>query len=73
MLYKLAEDISFYLITNKIIDIEDRNFYINQYINFSFSIREFISTIAYSILKQRFLERRENDEKHKDKSIREHC
>ncbi len=38
---------------------------------FMIAITEF--SIAYSILKQRFLERRENNEKHKDKSIREHC
>ena len=38
---------------------------------FMLAITEF--SIAYSILKQRFLERRKNDEKRKDKNIREHC
>ena len=42
MLHKLAEDISFYLITNKIIDIEDRDIYI-------YGLELLISTLFTSI------------------------
>lgn len=42
MLHKLAEDISFYLITNNIIDIEDREIYI-------YGLELLISTLLISI------------------------
>lgn len=42
MLHKLAEDISFYLITNKVIDIEDRDIYI-------YGLELLISTLFTSI------------------------
>lgn len=42
MLHRLAEDISFYLITNKIIDIEDRDTYI-------YGLELLISTLLTSI------------------------
>ena len=42
MLHKLAEDISFYLITNKVIDIEDRDIYI-------YGLELLLSTLSTSI------------------------
>ncbi|GFN35272.1 accessory gene regulator ArgB-like protein [Tepidimicrobium xylanilyticum] len=60
MLHKLAEDISFYLITNKVIDIEDRDIYIYglellistlftsiSILILGFLIRDWISAVAY--------------------------
>ena len=63
MLYKLAQDISFYLIANKIIDIEDRDIYIYglellistlltsiSILILGFFIGEFISAIVYLLV-----------------------